>query len=89
MASDHTIAIMSMDTTVAFDNIVAFVIPAVDLLTIMLVTWREEHIWNITVQLSKLVRYSLRFSEGEEHLMGPSMSLVFFNRLLGIRKPPE
>jgi hypothetical protein len=40
---------MTLDTTVAFDNIVVFVIPLVALLTSSPVMWRKGHLLNFSV----------------------------------------
>jgi hypothetical protein len=40
---------MILDTSVTFDNIVAYLIPLVALLTSLIVMWREEHLWNFGV----------------------------------------
>jgi hypothetical protein len=39
---------MTLDTIVAFDNVVVFVIPLVALLTSWPVMWRKEHLWNFS-----------------------------------------
>jgi hypothetical protein len=43
MTLDHVVERISLHTTVAFDTIIAFVIPLVALLTSPLIMWREEH----------------------------------------------
>jgi hypothetical protein len=53
--SDHICTTMAQDIIVAFDTIVAFVIPLVTMLTSAPVMWHEEHIWNVSVLLSNLV----------------------------------
>jgi hypothetical protein len=42
-------ATMSLDTIVASDTIVLFVVPLVALLTSWPVMWRKEHLWNCSV----------------------------------------
>jgi hypothetical protein len=44
MVSNRIIATTTLNTAVAFDIIVAFVIPLVALLTSTPVMWREEHL---------------------------------------------
>jgi hypothetical protein len=44
---------MTLDSIVAFDTIVAFVVPLIALLTLSPVMWRKEGLWNVSV-LSKL-----------------------------------
>jgi hypothetical protein len=59
MTSRHIVATMFLDNTVAFDTIVAFVIPLIVLLTSLTVKWCEEHLWKFSVlqkvHLSNLV----------------------------------
>jgi hypothetical protein len=42
MTLDHSVATTTADNTVAFDTIIAFVIPLVALLTSSTVIWRKE-----------------------------------------------
>jgi hypothetical protein len=48
MTSDHIIVTMTFDATVAFDTIVAFVIPLVALMKSSPVMLRDEHLWNFS-----------------------------------------
>jgi hypothetical protein len=48
VALDRIVA-TTLDMIVAFDTIVAFVIPLVALLTSSPVMWRKEHLWNFRV----------------------------------------
>jgi hypothetical protein len=64
MTSDRIIPTVIFDTVVAFDIIVAFVIPLVAPLMLSPVMWRKEHLWNFSVllqrvQLSNLVPVKL------------------------------
>jgi hypothetical protein len=49
MALDHINATITLDTTVAFHTIFAFVNPLVVLLTPSLLMWREDRLWNFSV----------------------------------------
>jgi hypothetical protein len=40
---------MILGTTVAFDAIVALIVPLLALMTSMPVMWRKEHFWNFSV----------------------------------------
>jgi hypothetical protein len=49
ITSNHTIARMTLEIVVAFDTIVASVIPLVTRLTSTPVIWREECLWSVSV----------------------------------------
>jgi hypothetical protein len=49
MTLDRTVVTITLDTIVAFGDIVAFIILLVALLTSSPVMWRKEHIWNFSV----------------------------------------
>jgi hypothetical protein len=49
MTLGHIVATVTLDIIVAFDTIVAFVIPLVAPLTSSPVMWRKEHLWKFSV----------------------------------------
>jgi uncharacterized membrane protein YagU involved in acid resistance len=49
MVSYQIVAKITLETILAFDIVVTFVIPLVTLLTSSPVMWREEYLWNIGV----------------------------------------
>jgi hypothetical protein len=46
---DHIVAGMTLDTIIAFNTTVAFVLPLVALLTSSPTMWHKEHLWNFSV----------------------------------------
>jgi uncharacterized membrane protein len=49
VTSDHIVVTITLDTTVAFNTIVAFVIPLVALLMSLPMMWHKKHLWKFRV----------------------------------------
>jgi hypothetical protein len=55
------VATITLDTIVAYDTIIAFVIPIITMLTSSYSIWREEKLWNVVYSMEYTFQIYLLF----------------------------